>query len=147
MHPFFRLPRWREGDPVPACIGCQIGRKTPLERCPPLTLDTSLVCPTCDRRCAAIAAELRGEDRAIREAKDCARVAPFLDRDRVRYRQSGVLLDTLFADGVTRSAAHVARVTGLGIKAVYQMLHRASDRVARVQGGYRKRSNSPHGEM
>lgn len=146
MHPFSRLPRWREGDPVPVCLGCQIGRKVPLERCPPLTLDTPLVCPTCDRRCAAVATERRDESRAARDAKDRTTVAPFLDRHRVRYRQSDALLAALFADGEMRSAADVARVTGLGIEAVYQMLHRASNHVVRVHGGYRKKLDSPHGE-
>ena len=41
MSPFPRLPRWHEGEPVPNCIGCQLGRKVPLEKCPPLTDDTA----------------------------------------------------------------------------------------------------------
>lgn len=146
MSPFPRLPRWREGEPVPTCIGCQLGRKVPLERCPELTVDTPLVCPVCDRRCAAVVSALCAEDRAAQEAKDRATVAPFLDRYRVRHRQSGALLEALFADGMTRSASHIARVTGLGIEAVYQMLSRAPDRVARVKGGYCKKSNPPLGE-
>lgn len=142
MSPFPRLPRWREGEPVPNCIGCQLGRKVPLEKCPPLTDDTALVCPACDRRCAAVAAGLHAAERAAVEARDRATAAPFLDRGRVKHRQSGALLDVLFADGRARSAASLARVTGLGQDAVYQMLHRANDRIEKVEGGYRARTET-----
>jgi hypothetical protein len=89
-----------------------------------------------------VAADLHAAERAAVEARDRATAAPFLDRGRVKHRQSGALLDALFADGRARSAASLARVTGLGQDAVYQMLHRANDRIEKVEGGYRARTET-----